>query len=156
MEAVLNSPVTPDGVGKGLHRGETEQKVAGFSAHLLLDAPFGSNHANGSQAFPLLVRVQIVEDLCIAHGPVLSDFQPSMPFSTQRSDSACKFANASCSARATVALTSSYRFPWVSLRARASSPSCSMICSAILVCVPMASMVTIHPASANWCKRRGI
>src|SRR2546427_637819 len=79
MEAVLNSPVTPDGVGKGVHRGETEQKVAGFSAHLLLDAPFGSNHANGSQAFPLLLRVQIVQDLAIANGPVLSDFQPSMP-----------------------------------------------------------------------------
>jgi hypothetical protein len=79
MQTVFNAPMTSDSVGKGVHRGETEQKVAGFSAHLLLDAPFGSHHANGSQAFPLLVRVQIVQNRGIANGPVFPDFQPPMP-----------------------------------------------------------------------------
>src|SRR5574340_1803112 len=80
MHAVFNAPVTSHRVGKGFHRGETEQKVAGFSADLLLDASFCSHHPNPSQAFPSLLRIEILHNRWITDGPVLSDFQASMRF----------------------------------------------------------------------------
>src|SRR5258706_14253039 len=79
MQAVFNSPMTSDGIGKRVHGGETEQKVARFPADLVPQAPFSSNHANSSQVFPPLLRIQIRQDGRITDGPVLSDFQSPMP-----------------------------------------------------------------------------
>src|SRR5258708_25096360 len=80
MQAVFNAPVASHRVGKRFHRGETEQKVAGFPADLLINAPFGSNHPNPSQAFPPLLRVEIGQDLRITDGPVVPDLEPTVPF----------------------------------------------------------------------------
>src|SRR6478752_1353585 len=80
MQAVFNPPVTPDGVGKGVHRRETEQKIAGFSASLRANAPFGSNHPNSSQPLPLLLWIEMREDLGVTDGPVFSDFQSPVAF----------------------------------------------------------------------------
>ena len=80
MHAVFNAPVTSHRVGKGFHRGETEQKVAGFLRDLLLDASFRSNHPNPSQALPSLLGIKILQNGRITDGPVLSDFQTPMRF----------------------------------------------------------------------------
>src|SRR2546421_13089309 len=80
MNTVFNAPVTSHRAGKGFHRGETEQKVAGFLRDLLLDTSFRSNHANPSQAFPSLLRIKILQNRRITDGPVFSDFQTPMGF----------------------------------------------------------------------------
>src|SRR5579875_400039 len=80
MHAVFNSPVTSHRVGKGFHRGETQQKGASFLRGLLLDASFCSHHPNPSQAAPSLLRIEILQNRWITDGPVLSDFQASMRF----------------------------------------------------------------------------
>src|SRR5436190_11656018 len=80
MNAVFNAPMTSHRIRKGFYRGEAEQKVAGFLRDLLRDASFRSDHANPSQAFPSLLRIQILQNRWITDGPVLSDFQTSMGF----------------------------------------------------------------------------
>lgn len=80
MHTVFNSPVASHRVGKGFHRGETEQKVAGFSGDLVLDASFGAHHANPSQAFPSQLWIKIGQDLRVTDGPVVPDLQTPMRF----------------------------------------------------------------------------
>src|SRR5229473_3464547 len=80
MNTVFNSPMTSDRLGKGFHRGETEQEVAGFPGDFLIDAPLGSDHPNPSQAFPPLLGIEVLQNRRITDGPVLPDFQTSMRF----------------------------------------------------------------------------
>jgi len=74
MDTVFNPPMASHGVGKGFHRGETEQKVARFLRDLVLEASFCSHHPNALQTFPLLLRIKIGQNLWVTDGPILSDF----------------------------------------------------------------------------------
>ncbi len=47
MQTIFNPKVASNSVGKRFHRGKTEEKVAGFLADLLIDAPLGSHHPDG-------------------------------------------------------------------------------------------------------------
>jgi hypothetical protein len=78
MQAVFNPPMASDGGGKRVGGREAEQEIAGFPAHFVFDPSFGSHHANPSEAFPFLLRVQIRQDLWLVDCPVLSYFQPTM------------------------------------------------------------------------------
>src|SRR5215469_17337288 len=79
MQAVFNPPMATNRVGKRVHRGKAEQKVARFPGDLLLHTPFGSNHPNPSQAFPPLLGVEVLQDRRITDGPILSYFEPTVP-----------------------------------------------------------------------------
>src|SRR6266849_1419113 len=80
MQAVFNSPVTPNGVSKGVHGRETEEKIAGFSAQFRANAPLSSDHPNSSQPLPPLLRVEMREDFAITDRPVLSDLKLPVAF----------------------------------------------------------------------------
>src|SRR5947209_10464736 len=80
MQTVFNPPVTPNGVRKGVHGRETEEKIAGFAAAGRANASLSSDHPNCSQPLPLLLRVEMREDFAVTDGPVLSDLKPPMAF----------------------------------------------------------------------------
>lgn len=78
MGTIFNAPMASNGSCKCFDGRKAEQEIAGFPAHFVFDPSFGSHHANPSEALPFLFRVQIRQDLLLADGPVLADFQPTM------------------------------------------------------------------------------
>jgi hypothetical protein len=71
MQAILNGTMASDGQGKLFDRRKAEQIITSFFAHFLVDASLRSNHADGLQAFLLLLRVQwsSTRGLPAAHDP---------------------------------------------------------------------------------------
>src|SRR5690349_20072613 len=80
MQTVFDAPVASDSRRKRFDRRKTEQEVACFFRCLLLHAPLSSNDSNALQAFPLAFWVQMSQDGWIAHGPMLTNLQTTMPF----------------------------------------------------------------------------
>jgi hypothetical protein len=75
----FNAPMTTNRGGKAMHiAAKAEQVIARFVLHLLTNTPFGLHHANGLQALPFALFIQITQLFQVVNDPILANFQPPL------------------------------------------------------------------------------
>ncbi len=79
MDPIFNVPVAGNRRSKALPiPTKAEQVIPSFSLYLLTDMPLRLHHANGLQALPFAVLIQIAQLLQIVNEPIFADFQTPM------------------------------------------------------------------------------